>query len=317
MKLFKLTLVALASAAITGCGGEGGPLTASGGSVAQGQVQAALSQVDSALDTFSLDTNPSFPQIGGNSISVDPNPSVTWWDHGACTTVTPTPLVDADSDGISLLKKYTYDCDNIVDGEYIYSVNGSITMKDLDDTKRWMEGGYRADYDTLYTFNGVPGVDEMSYEDVGYFELKKVGGSFVYDSEYRSNGTGVYHGRSHEVIWQSTWNHSVTPDPSGTNMWDKGSISFSGFFGLQGQFQHDDPFSVVFEISSNNLKYDYDSGCNTYQSGSITFEDGNGNRIVLTYACTSVTGTFNGQTVDLRSATAVKAGKKTRLGSLF
>lgn len=320
MNYSKIILASLCAAALTSCGGQGA-LTGPGGQANAAQMGQALTQINNSLGSFAFDATPTVPNVGGAGGQTVTPSAVGVRMMGAfdsCITETPDPTVDADADGIAKTKTYNYNCNNIGDSGYTYNIGGKVNITDLDDTKKYMLGGYRFDMETTFSSKG-PGGYAGDWADRGYFEFKKVGSAYVYDSDFRSAGSGVEHGDTYEVTYQGTWKHKVTPDSTATNVWDKGSIDFEGFFELKGTFGSGLPlFGVVFEMNSDSLKYDYTGACTTYQSGSITFADGSGNKTVVTYACTSASATYNGTAITIyQLQTSRERGHKTRLGSLF
>lgn len=304
MNFTKFLLVLSSAMALASCGGNG-PLTSAGGTVNSAQAIVAVGQINTALGAFKMDATPTAPTIGGGGPT--PTPGLMAGVYDACTTITPASGVDADGDGMDLLRQYNYNCNGVMSGSTPVTLLGTVTFRDLDDTKKWLEGGYSYNYDVTSQGNGSQ--YRWDWTDKGDTVMTAAGSGYQYTSEYRSSGEGMEHGVPYSATWQGTWKFKIVPDTGTTNKWDTGKIEFSGYFGMKGNFgpSGTDVFNVVFELESKNIIYDYAGGCSTYKSGTITYRDGSGNETILTFNCMTTTATFNGDPIAI--ATPVQAAK--------
>lgn len=300
---FKTLLIAALSAfVISSCGGTpAAPLNATIGPQFVGNFKTALQQIPNS------NTVPSLPVQGGAVSTSAIAPQATGF--GTCYKSTPTSPVDADGDGVALKKSYIFDCTDLNVSGTTYTHKGSFTSQDLDDTKAGAAGGYQYDYNMTEWTSVDSSQNKYRYSYVGTANFKQVGSTFVYKNDfsgtYYYKSAVPYHGITaatdykYRHVWDSTW----IPDSAGSP-WTMATHNFTGRYEMSGTF--------LSEVGGNHKLYDgavvmnftgkslrYQTGCSVgYQSGDVTMDDGFGNILKITYLCSSVTITMNGQKVD-------------------
>lgn len=306
-----LALVAAGTLSLSSCGGDDS-LSGAGGTVQASAMGAAAAIFLGGNRGIDLEMNPSTstPNLGQMGIMGLPSFFTPLAEEQnpfeSCSSSSPAQTVDDDQDNIPKIFTQSYDCADITMGDvYTYSAKGEIKIQDLDDTKKYTEGGYRydIDYSGTYTNAGFPYTN--TYKHVGFFESRVVGGSFVYKSEFSAGFGGEVKGFPFEGRWQSNYETVYTPEDVSAP-WNQGKVSFNGYIALQGNFSHEPEdqgnYDVAWELSSNGLEYDWRSpgGCSTYKAGSLTWKDGEGKRLVIEYNCTSRKIFYQGQEISLQ-----------------
>lgn len=280
--ILKLMAVAPVFAATLSCGGPGGePLTARSISAVMGGLGQALQKLPSS------NTTPSLPVSGVTTSAVGPF-AVT------CETVSPTTVVDADSDGIAATKSSTFDCTDFASGGERLTRQGSITVTDKNEAVDGVLGGLKVDFNiTKFNLVDTSGkLFENSY--VGHWEYTGGSGGQV-SSTADFSGLVRYESSSfsNNYTYNYTWIWSLTPTDAG-NPWAAGQVSVSGAFVLSGDFVYEDSNgnrsqqngSFAINYYSQNLKYDT-TCAKFYQSGSFFVSDGNGTLMEIRYACST------------------------------
>ncbi len=282
-------------ASISACGGSGGPLTQSGGSI--NSTQLVTAQVGNQFSTLLSNLQPNVTPnvnlptgVGFNEEEEGP--------YSTCVTKSPETPVDADADGIPVQQDFTYDCRDIAgDGGGMSSVIGSYAVRDLDDTKDWAQGGYSYNFDlaSAYQF-GTTHDFKTTYS--GFWKAESTATTMGMESNFTSEVIGKEHGLSINFAYQSTHKSVYTPVDM-ANPYLAGALSIDGFFRLEGELSTGTTsvpaLKVVFKMKSENLVYEYPGCTHYFKSGSLAFEDGSGNTLVYTFNCTAApTVTFNG-----------------------
>jgi len=218
----------------------------------------------------------------------------------SCYTADPTTKVDADGDGIALKSVYTFNCSNTAGSGNSYTMKGSFTEADKDDTAGSNHaGGWRYDLDYTMTLASARASTNGNYTLQGFFELTKGTANYTYASNYQMAFSGATSPTraTYDITFGSTWNHTITPDDM-TQPKKTGSITFSGFWGYKYNVSTRASASgeLVLQGSSEGLKYD--QACTYfYKEGTITFKAGTGS-MTMTYGCDTATVVkLNGTTI--------------------
>lgn len=281
--------------ALTGCGGDDS-LSAAGGSVAtSAQALAAFNgSINNELSRILISTNAPTLRQGNAGAALFSDIGI-YGIYDACTTVNPASRVDVDGDGIAKEKTYTYNCNNIVDSGSTYNLVGTESVVDLDDTKANVKGGYRYNHDFVFSYAQATGSNYNLHR--GFTEVVPSATSLTYAMEYEGVTNDTRTGMKADVTTRTNWRSVYTPVDM-ANPTASGTVVVSGFYSLVGTSENQanwGDMNVAFEVSSSGLTYDAGAGCNkSFQSGSLTFTDGSGNRLVFDYACTSGTVKYNG-----------------------
>lgn len=311
MKHKILPLIGLSLLALTGCGGGDDTLTAASGNISLSQLQSgiggSLLQFANAIATDQSGT-PNTGLIATVNPPVAPGASVisiksTPYDN--CGKDVVRDDKDADSDSIPVNIKIKYACSDIQSSGWTYDLNGSTEVRDLDDSKPGVEGGYYYAYDLFQNgeFAGQPKPAQNGWK--GFFSLKNTGSKLVFDTDFQFINN--FYGDKYpvELVYRSTYSMVRTPDDM-AHPFAKGRTSFAGFYQVKGKLgpgmANQDLGSVdfVFEIDAKDLVYNDDGSCggNYYQSGSLSFEDGAGNVAKVVYSCGNPKYFFNGKEVS-------------------
>lgn len=201
--------------------------------------------------------------------------------QATCSTVTPNPVVDNDGDGIPASETTTYNCSQATDG---YDASGSISIQDHNDslkTSGWEEhinsvslsmSGFSmtADGDLVLVTTSTPYTLDANY-------------TFSYSSGSASGSMTI------DVHPRYTPANLSAPFAAGSFVLN-GSISFS-----------DGTHTYSLHRTSNNLTYDSAKCQDTFTGGTVTYKDGAGNSLEITYSYSSSTMscstsfTYNGQ----------------------
>jgi hypothetical protein len=236
-----------------------------------------------------------------------------------CVESTVASPVDADADGIPLNQTYKYRCKNEALGTSIYSFVGGYTIKDRDDTKKWMEGGYDGTYEYASELKspataGTPAFSG-SYIGRGQYTAQKLGPSYVMDSTYSGSVKYDSEGYVADYQYEGTWGSKWTPDSAVANMWLKGTSEYAGtwhYFGMLPPQDEDQQarrnaskaavyIDVTMKMYSENLVYD-NTCTNYYRSGSWIFDFGDGHSFKWTYGCTTLKYYLDGKEFDPSAA---------------
>lgn len=297
MKQLKLSLAALACAAVVGCGGDAGPSAASG-TVTQVQAQALRAKLDTlvtSLDVTNLQ-NPAglVPGAGVTASSLKPFENDPF---AACTTITPNALADIDQDQISKEKNYKFSCNNIPEGNRLVTKTGTVEIRDLDDNLSVVDGGgYSFVYDMEYY-----SPDAWTGKYKGFYRFEKIGRTLTYSSEFSSSFTETHSGQDIVGSWESNYKHALTPTDA-SQPWAGGEINTDGYYRVI--IKGDDgtgnilDWDFTFKMVSNSLVYEskHTSNCiSYYKSGSLEFTDASNNVMKYEYSCDKYTYSFNGQ----------------------
>ncbi len=298
MKFAIRTLIFVATVAGTSsCGGNGGqPLTATSAATVLGQLSTAV-----IGNMPKSNAAPTLPMAGATTSSVIRTSAIS------CETVSPTPLVDVDADGIAASKVSTFDCSDLTSGGDLLTRKGSFTVADVDDTVAGLAAGLRVDFamskyrsETVAT--GV--VQDFSYNGFWKFTPSSTG----LESSADFTGSWYYSSPTIPVVvdfeYQYTWDWAITPDSIGTPF-GTGAQEFSGSFRFEGKFYEEGHGGALKQRSGIwNVKYYsqdllYDTACTKwFKSGSYFVNDGNGSSFEVRYACSTAKLYVNGVESD-------------------
>ena len=176
---------------------------------------------------------------------------------------------DSDSDGVPDSVGYTWTCTEDQDG---FEASGSASLTD--------------------TGNGV----EMDFSDL---EFGVGGSSFGFDGFVSTSASHptytadiaivfTFAGGGESGSFAYELDQTFTSTQSAANAFDAGTLAFTGSIDVTS-----DGESYGLDASSDGLVVD--ATCQTgVASGSTTYEDSEGNALVVVYGCDSVTATYNG-----------------------
>lgn len=295
-------LVAMTAVSLSSCGGDD-TLSGAGGSLQASQAAAVAGMFMTGSMGLNLNLkpteSPSLAQLGISGFSAGASVGTSVADPLAnCTTITPSTVVDADSDGIAKEKNYVYDCNDILllDGFNVKSV-GKISVKDYDDTKGHLEGGYRYEMEYQGASQKLPDYD-TTYSHKGFFDGRRMGNSYVYQSEFTAGFAGSERGDKYDLKWRSNYSTTYTPEDL-NDLWGAGRVQFAGYFGVEGRVNGQDfaEFNVAWELSTQDLVYDW-ANCNVFKSGKMFWTDGSGQRFEVQYNCSNYKMYFQGQEIQ-------------------
>ncbi len=290
---------------LSNCGGaqQVGP-TAASGTVTQAQATTLKTQLDQLINNFSATTmqNPSnLVTIPGVTLNAVAQNNVTPYD--ACTTITPSNLVDNDGDGLVAKKVITYDCRGIVIPNHAPSNRiGTFILTDDDTVSLADAGAYSMEYDVEFSSD-----DGYFSQWNGEYSLTRPRGNVLFSSRFLTtfeepDGTrGGYES-----------NYTNLQIPNDVNApYDAGSKELEGFHRLilKGDVTIDQQtvsvdWDFTFEISGE-IEYELQqqSGCvSYYKSGYLQFHDFSRNVIRYDYTCTSVVYSYNGNQISIIGA---------------
>lgn len=282
--------------ALASCGGSA---IGRQGNINQGGLQTLVPAFTTLLTSLRPGQAPTLPTQGmpaGITTSAIRNRAVA-----ACVTETPSAPVDADGDGIALLKEYKYNCTNELVGANTYKYKGSTKVEDLDDTKKWSLGGYKVTFDSESEFE-ASAVNKGQYAYKGYWSSQASGATTVMKSDYTARVAAIL--PAHPTVdysMRAVWNMTIT-GASETSPWLAGKWTGSGLYELSGTFYYENGSgsretktgsNVTLEFRSDQLEYD--NTCAVYfKSGSWIFRDGSGNELKMVYDCQTEKKYLNG-----------------------
>ncbi len=277
--------------AATGCGGNGGPLTAAGGSLNSNQLQSAEigQRFTDLLNNLKPNANPSvrsFPTGVGFVES----------PYDSCRTQSPGPTIDNDGDGIPVLLETKYSCSGVSGDEGFYSdLIGTYRVRDFDDSLTYARGGYRYDYD-LHYISTNRSTHFFDFSFLGYYSAETTRNSLRMASDFQSSVEGEDNGVKMKFTYQTTFSATYHPADMATP-YAAGTLNMEGFFKLEGMLSDNLPDAkVVFKFVGKDLVYEYPGCTQYYKSGTIAFSDGANNQLVYTFNCnTAPIITFNGE----------------------
>jgi len=200
--------------------------------------------------------------------------------QATCTTQVPATVVDSDGDGIPATETTTYNCSQASDG---FDASGSISIHDHDDsvaTSGWDEHINNVSY----TMSG-PGASSSLRAD-GDLVLDTSSTPYTLDATYTFGYSSGSASGSMTIDVHPRYTPANPGDPFAAGSFVlNGTISFS-----------DGTHTYSLHRTSNNLTYDATTCANTFTGGTVTYEDGAGNTMTITYSssCTA-TFTYNGQ----------------------
>ncbi len=265
--------LSLVTLALVGCGGTDPKFAAASGTISQADATANKTAIVSgAVLSFSSPTG---------------KPSVRDVDaFDACTTKTPDPAVDADSDHISTQTR-TYACTNVALRDGTQNQNGTATVTDKDDADP--KSGFRFEYAVTGSHSGGE-----TWDFAGFWDLTKSDTSMTYSSDYAGTYTFT---RSGSGTSGGTWSHTITPTDMANPYTGGGAITMSGYYAYNFTISSVTT-NFVFSMSSTNLTYGANPCSGFYNGGSYTYTDASANTITVEFtACGTYTVKYNGTTI--------------------
>lgn len=304
MKFTSLVMILLAASLMASCGGDPtsvGPTAASGSVSAAGARSLASA---GTLTTMIANTKPNqTPSITSSPVRGDEERTgvgtLSRGIYDNCASVTAANNTDLDSDGIKVHVAAQFNCSGVTSGTSTMSLSGSFDIADLDDSKKWSEGGYAITYDmTLGSLNSSGDKFETRFN--GKYGAVNTGSTLMLSSEFYYGVVGSEHGTA--IVYNAHTKYDATFTPTNpASIYTAGSATHSGFYRIGGQYgsgTNASELDVTLTYSSTNLTYD--SACTYfYKTGTFTFADAAGNAITYEYACTSYTAKYNGTAITL------------------
>ncbi|MBS1958282.1 MAG: hypothetical protein JST80_02300 [Bdellovibrionales bacterium] len=289
MRIINIIIAVGSSVVVSACGGSTGVTSAS-------QALQVSNLAIAQITGMKSNSAPSLSQVPGLS-----GAGVLMKAGLGCVSNSVASPVDADGDGIPLTQTYTFNCDAVVNGNSTYTNHGTYTLKDKDDTKKWMAGGYEGSYvfESKNSTAASAGTPASGYEYTGKGIFSEIiqGISAVFQSTYSGTVKYSYNGYSGDYAYDGTWNAKWTPDSGAVNVWDKGSVDYSGSWHYAGTFPREDDQGareaatyndITMTMKSENLTYD--TTCSKYyRSGSWVFDFGDGHVFKWVYDCNNAT----------------------------
>jgi hypothetical protein len=229
-----------------------------------------------------------------------------------CETVNPLTPVDADGDGIALLKTYTFNCSDYTTGGVSYNHTGTFTSIDKNDAVAGQVGGYRYEFDMpKWYYKSVADGFNLGGTHKGYWE----GTGTTTSSTFAADYAGSVHGESNYVgmgpvtvdyTFKYKFDVSYTHNAAASGLaWAAGTMTGKGTYALSGTYldENETPLGattrsvktgdaiMVWETDSLT----FDATCSRwYKTGKITMTDTGGNKIVSEFACTTSKVYLNG-----------------------
>lgn len=309
-KVFKIIFIFISAATLGSCIG-GTPsivTTASAPQIMNSFSSEVLGKLPRGNSAAAL------PSLGGGGISTSAvNAKVAPF---SCYSSTPTTPVDADLDGIALLKEYTFDCSDFGSGGFTYNHQGTLKITDKDDSVAGLVGGYRYEFKMpqWYYKNNTSGLSAGgSYS--GFWEGSGTATSSIFNSDYTGSTYGEYDitgfGKGdYNYIFSYTYNTVITHDSVAASAnWNTGTINASGTYAWNGKFLSESEtspgnyeFKIVDGAASMSWQMSnvvFDHACTIwYKSGKVRLVDVGGNVIETIFACTTAKTYLNGKEID-------------------
>lgn len=231
----------------------------------------------------------------------------------SCDSVNPASPVDADTDGIALLKEYSFDCTDSISSTNEYTRKGSFKVIDNDDTIPGIKGGYKLEFDIDtwlvkdLTLNLTAG---GSYK--GFWETTGTDTTSNYKSDYSGTYYGEFDLSSHglgQVSVDYAFSHvsdvsfthdTVTPGAQ----WNTGTMEGTGSYSFSGTFLSESHSSHSVETGSATMTWKaesvtFDTTCSKwYKSGAFYLTDVAGNVIKTEFNCSEVKVYLNGTELE-------------------
>lgn len=294
MKQKILPLIGLSLLAFTGCGGDGGPMAASG-NVSAAQITGG---VGANLATFAngitADQSGQQTPLGNGTIPVTAGASLSIKaaDYDDCGSYVIKNQTDADGDSIPVQVKIKYDCAGIVDGTNKKDLQGTTEIRDLDDSKAGYDNGYLIAYDLKEVEISEGHAEPATYSFNGMYSLKNTGTKMVYDYAFTWTSVMPWHKPPVDAEYRQEYTVVRTPTDM-AHPFDEGVTTIKGHFKLKDYARingKDVKVEVVFEISGVDMQYSSDGGTcggRYYRGGTLTYKDGGGNMVKTVFSCDS------------------------------
>jgi hypothetical protein len=215
-----------------------------------------------------------------------------------CVTKDPSNPADDDGDGIPLKVTYTLACDNAVSDSGKLTYSGNYTFEDKNDSASDPladYGGFKgnADFSLVTSFDYSGKTASIEAENKAEFDLTRTDATYTYTgkdiSTVSASGVGSESGEysmggNYSYKWIGT---------NATEPFKDGTAELNGFyrFMVAGESEVE---SITLKITSQNLTYSQTKNCPYfYDTGTITAEDEDGNKLVWTYNCNSPSAKYN------------------------
>lgn len=291
MKFKNIVIIGALTAALTGCGGDGGDLSATGD--ASGVLASISGVVSNQLVTAMAQQPGNIPAAPGGM------PSLLATPFDGCLTY---EIGSANTDAHYKIK---YDCRKVTDGADKKDWIGTFEQKYTDAATKDAEKGFFQEMDLTYVIYTNGSTTDYS-KDVhkGYYKFTAQATKLVYENDYSLDMEMPTHNPPYDWTWRNQKKSVYTPDDM-NNAFAAGSVTHEGFFQIKGLLGGNGPgtanpeINLTFEVSSKGLKYD--ATCNNYyKEGSIYLTDGSGNKAEIQYQndCTTIKYLFNGKEWD-------------------
>ncbi len=308
----------LGALSLTACVGGKGAVTIETAPTVVTTFKTVLNQLPkgNGVATNPIGVSSQKPRAGLKSYSL--NDSIeTYAEKLSCYTSSPATPIDADSDGIALLKEYSFDCEDFVSGENTFNHKGSYKSIDKDDTVAGDRGGYRFEFDIpswYYKNNSENLLFGGSFN--GYWDTSGTNDSTKFKSDFKGSQYAEFEAPGHGILktdytYTYKWDVTFTPtlimvnSNSQVSQWAEGTMVGSGSFAIEGNFvnEKEEGGTVKFEVidgtasmSWKAVDVTFKSNCAVwYKSGSHILTDVGGNKIEIKFNCSDAKIYFNGE----------------------
>lgn len=283
------------------CIGGGGGVTTDSAPQIMSTFATLMNQLPRGNKTATLPNDLVGGGVTVNSIELKATPRLS------CESSSPAFPIDTDGDGISLLKEYTFNCNDFVGSGYTYNRVGSFKSIDLDDTTPGLKGGYRFEFNipTWLAKDSTTG-----FSSGGSYRGSWVGSGTDTSSTYGSDYSGSYYSQFNlpelggDVAIDYTFSHKfdVKYTHNSTTVggsWSAGTMEGTGSYSFSGQFITEDGGKHQLKTGQAAMNWKtenvtFDSTCSKwYKTGRFYLTDTSGNVIRSEFGCTEVKVYFN------------------------
>ena len=290
---------------ITSCVGGKGIVTEESASNVVASFKTVLDQLPKGNGSSSTPIGMSVSRLSIRSVK-------SFANELSCYSSTPDLPVDGDSDGIYLLKEFSFDCSDFSSGGNSYNHKGYFKVEDKDDDIAGTKGGYRYEFDIpfwFYTSDTTKLTFGGSYK--GYWDATGTDTTTNFDSDFQGRFYGEFEIPGKDLVkvdytYQYKWDVQYTHNPTtGNSQWNSGTMEGGGAFSVSGEFLNEKEVNGVqqYEVvdGSANMTWKavnltFDSTCSKwYKSGSHRLEDIGGNILEIKFSCTTVNTYLNGK----------------------
>lgn len=304
--------LAAASALLSSCGGRAGPQSPA-------QALSAANLAAGFLTSVRFNNNPSTAiSSAAQGFSGKPSPillsaklaggvGAAAASCGYSSSPSYSSRVDADSDGIPTTLSWAFDYDSQSCGDPASSTRwkfkGSFVEKDLDDSQKWLVGGWTTEWE--FTSSATYSSGRYQYVGDGIYTAKRSGNKINHVGDYQGTVTWTAGSLGGSFDYDGEFSYVVTPDSLSDSLAHKtGAVQINGTWTYSGVFPEEDDsgdmtdesIDVTFRATSVNLRYD-DTCSKYWKTGEFRYDMGN-HLFRAVYDCTTVKYYFDGEEYD-------------------